>query len=36
MERQKAYAQYGLGTVPEYEIKLIKNDLQRGQLTVRD
>lgn len=32
-ERQKAYAEYVLGTVPEYEIKLIREALQRGQLT---
>jgi putative transposase len=32
-ERQKAYAQYVFGTVPEYEIKLIRDALQRGQLT---
>ena len=32
-ERQKAYAEYVLGTVPEYEIKLIRDALQRGQLT---
>ncbi|MFH0784080.1 MAG: transposase [Pseudomonadota bacterium] len=31
--RQKAYAEYVLGTVPEYEIKLIRDALQRGQLT---
>lgn len=32
-ERQKAYAEHVLGTVPEYEIKLIREALQRGQLT---
>jgi len=32
-ERQRAYAEYVLGTVPEYEIKLIREALQRGQLT---
>jgi putative transposase len=32
-ERQKAYEEYVLGTVPEYEIKLIREALQRGQLT---
>ncbi len=32
-ERQKAYAEYVLGTVSEYEIKLIRDALQRGQLT---
>ena len=32
-ERQKAYAEYVLDTVPEYEIKLIRDALQRGQLT---
>jgi len=35
-ERQKAYAEYVLGTVPEYEIKLIRDALQRGQLTGND
>ncbi len=33
LERQKAYAEYVLGTVPEHEIKLIRDALQRGQLT---
>jgi putative transposase len=32
-ERQKSYAEYVMGTVPEYEIKLIREALQRGQLT---
>lgn len=32
-ERQKTYAEYVLGTVPECEIKLIRDALQRGQLT---
>ena len=32
-ERQKAYAEYVVATVPEYEIKLIRDALQRGQLT---
>ncbi|MCP4339433.1 MAG: hypothetical protein GY799_11230 [Desulfobulbaceae bacterium] len=32
-DRQKAYAEYALGTVPECEIKLIRDALQRGQLT---
>jgi putative transposase len=32
-ERQKAYAEYVLGTVPDDEIKLIREALQRGQLT---
>jgi putative transposase len=35
-ERQKTYAEYVLGTVPEYEIKLIREALQRGQLTGSD
>jgi putative transposase len=35
-ERQKAYAEYVLGTVPEYELKLIRDALQRGQLTGSD
>ena len=35
-ERQKAYKEYVLGTVPEYEIKLIREALQRGQLTGSD
>jgi putative transposase len=32
-ERQKAYAEYVLGTVPDDELKLIREALQRGQLT---
>ena len=32
-ERQTAYKEYVFGTVPEYEIKLIREALQRGQLT---
>lgn len=32
-ERQVAYAQYVLTAAPEHEIKLIRNALQRGQLT---
>jgi putative transposase len=35
-DRQKAYAEYVLGTVPEYETKLIRDALQRGQLTGSD
>lgn len=35
-ERRKAYDEYVLGTVPEYEIKLIREALQRGQLTGSD
>jgi len=31
--RQKAYAEYVRGTVPEDEIKLLREALQRGQLT---
>jgi putative transposase len=31
--RQAVYAQYVCDTVPEEEIKLIRNALQRGQLT---
>lgn len=32
-ERQNAYAEYVLGTVPESEIRLIRDALQRGQVT---
>jgi putative transposase len=32
-QRQSAYAEYVLGTVPEDELKLIRESLQRGQLT---
>jgi putative transposase len=32
-ERQKEYAEYVMNTVPEYEINLIREALQRGQLT---
>ena len=32
-ERQRAYKEYVLDTVPEYEIKLIREAFQRGQLT---
>ena len=32
-DRQAAFAQYVCDTVPEGEIKLIKDALQRGQLT---
>jgi putative transposase len=32
-ERWKAYKEYVFGTVPEYETKLIREALQRGQLT---
>lgn len=35
-ERQKAYAEYVLNTIPEYEIKFIRDALQRGQLTGSD
>lgn len=35
-EQQKAYEEYVSGTVPEFEIKLIRNALQRGQLTGSD
>ncbi len=35
-ERRKAYAQYVAGTIPEGEIKLIREALQRGQLTGGD
>ncbi len=35
-ERQKTYAEYVLDTVPEDEIKLIRESLQRGQLTGSD
>ena len=34
--RQMAYAEYVHGTVPEYEIKLLREALQRGQLTGSD
>ncbi len=32
-QRQAAYAEYVIGTVPDYELKLIRESLQRGQLT---
>jgi len=32
-ERQAAYGRYVLDTVPEHELKLIRESLQRGQLT---
>jgi len=32
-ERQVAYAEYVLGTVPDNELKLIRESLQRGQVT---
>ncbi|MBU1418557.1 MAG: transposase [Proteobacteria bacterium] len=32
-ERREMYAEYVLDTIPDYEIKLIKEALQRGQLT---
>ena len=32
-ERQEAYEQYVRDTIPEGEIKLIRDSLQRGQLT---
>ncbi len=35
-ERQKSYIEYVLGTVPDYEIQLIREALQRGQLTGSD
>lgn len=35
-ERRKAYAEYVLGTVPENEIQLVREALQRGQLTGSD
>ena len=35
-QRQKAYKEYVLGTIPEHEIKLIREALQRGQLTGGD
>ena len=35
-QRQKSYKEYVLGTVPDYEIKLIREALQRGQLTGSD
>jgi putative transposase len=35
-QREEAYAEYVLGTIPEDEIKLIREALQRGQLTGGD
>ncbi|WP_339136671.1 MAG: transposase [Candidatus Electrothrix sp. GW3-4] len=35
-ERQTAYKKYVFGTVPEHEIKLIREAVQRGQLTGTD
>jgi len=35
-QRWAAYTEYVLGTVPDYEIKLIRESLQRGQLTGSD
>lgn len=35
-DRQKSYADYIKATVPEYEVKLIRDALQRGQLTGGD
>jgi putative transposase len=32
-ERQEMYSEYVSGTVPEYELKLIRDALQRGQVT---
>lgn len=32
-ERREMYAEYVLDTIPDYEIKLIREVLQRGQLT---
>lgn len=32
-ERRKAYAEYVLATVPDYELKLIRESLQRNQVT---
>ena len=32
-ERQQAYSKYVSGTVPDYELKLIREALQRGQVT---
>ena len=32
-QRQQAYAEYVSGTIPEYELKLIRDALQRGQVT---
>ncbi len=36
IEKQMAYAEYVLDTIPGYEIKLIRDALQRGQLTGDD
>ena len=35
-ERRKAYEEYVLATIPDYELKLIREALQRGQLTGGD
>jgi len=35
-ERQQAYSRYLLDTIPEYELKLIREALQRGQVTGGD
>ncbi|MCW5210788.1 transposase [Desulfobulbus sp. US5] len=35
-KRQKTYAKYAIGTVPEHETNLIREALQRGQLTGSD
>lgn len=35
-QRQKAYKEYVLDSVPEYEIKLIREALQKGQVTGSD
>lgn len=35
-ERRKAYEEYVLETIPDYELKLIREALQRGQLTGGD
>ncbi len=35
-DRQKAYSEYVLGTVSDYELKMIRGALQRGQVTGGD
>ena len=35
-ERRKAYEEYVVETIPDYELKLIREALQRGQLTGGD
>ena len=35
-ERQQAYSEYLTETIPDYELKLIRDALQRGQVTGGD